>query len=223
MSKLNALAGAAFAACLSASSAFAADAIPYPNSGSYNPLTYSFTAAATGDVIAYIVGGFFAGYENELGLEVNGVQQGGFALNNHTSSSGDSYNFGGVTAGDTLVFIMRNISLGADVYSNASLNAAYDNLTSPYGGPNNHIYSTAYNADPSISGVPVGTYVAFEDIPFGDGSDYNYDDESFVFTNVAATVTGVPEPATWAFMLTGFALTGVAIRSRRFKLSYAKA
>ena len=216
MSKLYALAGAAAAACLAAGSAFATDAIPYPNSGVYNALTYSFTAAANGDVMAYIVGGFTAGYENELGLLVNGVQQGGYALNNHTSSAGDSYNFGAVVAGDQLVFVLHNLSVGADAFSNAAFNAAYDSQYNPYIGPHNHIYSTAYTADPSIASVPVGTYVGFEDIPFGDGADYNYDDESFVFTNTATAVNGaVPEPATWALMISGFGLAGAALRRRQ--------
>jgi hypothetical protein len=40
----------------------------------------------------------------------------------------------------------------------------------------------------------VGTYVAFEDLPFPD-SDFNYFDETYVFTDIAVTST-VPEPTT---------------------------
>ena len=215
MSKLRALTGIAIAACLAAGSVSAADAIPYPASGAYNPVTYSFFAAADGDIIAYIVGGFGAGYENELGLLVNGVQQSDFALNNHTSAAGDSFNFGSVFAGDELVFVLHNIGVG-DAYSDPSLNAAYDSLFNAYSGPHNHIYSTNYTADPGIAGVPLGTYVAFEDIPFGDGADYNYDDESFVFTNTRAIVgAGVPEPSTWALLIAGFGLAGAGLRNRR--------
>jgi hypothetical protein len=189
-----------------------ADAIPYPNAGSYNTATYSFTAAADGDVVAYIVGGFGAGFENELGLMINGVQTAeGFGLNNHLSSVGDSFNLGFAHAGDTLTFILHNITLGKDAYSDPSMNGSYDD---PSAIGNNHIYSTNYTAtSPVFSGVPAGIYVAFEDLPFPD-SDFNYDDESFVFGNVVLTPgNGVPEPASIA--LIGAGLAGLWPRRRR--------
>ena len=185
----------------------AADPIPYPGSGSYNPITYTFTAAADGDVIAYIVGGFFAGYENELGLLINGVDTGITGLNNHTSSVGDSLNFGAVSAGDILTFVLRNLSLGMSAYSDPSLNVPYDDASAT---GHNHIYSTAYTGtSPFFPGVPVGTYVAFEDLQFP-FADFNYDDESFVFSNVR---TSVPEPA--SLLLFGLGAAGVAARIRR--------
>ena len=197
---------------LSSGPALAADLIPYPDSGSYNTTTYTFTAASSGDIIAYIVGGFSAGYANEVGLLVNGVQTGaGFGLNNHTSASGDSFNLGFANIGDTLTFILHNLDLGQDAYSDASLNAAYDLLGDTSG--HNHVYSTNYTGtSPLFAGVPVGTYVAFEDLQFP-GADFNYDDESFVFSNVSSVVSGaVPEPATWALMIAGFGLIGGAMR-----------
>jgi hypothetical protein len=184
-----------------------ADVIPYSNGGFHNDVTYTFTAAADGDVVAYIVGGFFAGFSNELGLLVNGVDTGIYGLNNHTSAVGDSINFGAVSAGDTLTFVLKNLTLGMSAYSDASMNVAYD---LPGATDHNHVYSTAYTATgPVFIGVPAGTYVAFEDLPLP-GSDYNYDDESFVFTNVR---TQVPEPA--SLVLFGLAAAGVAARIRR--------
>lgn len=195
-----------------ASAAHAADAIPYPNSGSYNTTTYSFTATATGDVIAYFIGGSGAGFENQMGLLDNGVlTSAGFGLDNHSSAVGDSFNLGSVNAGDTLVFVLHNLSLGADAFSDPSLNAAYDSPGETLG--HNHIYSTGYTADPTIASVPVGTYVAFEDLPFP-GADFNYNDESFVFTN-ATVGPGVPEPSTWAMMLMGLGGLGAVVRGAR--------
>jgi hypothetical protein len=56
--------------------------------------------------------------------------------------------------------------------------------------------------------------VAFEDLQFPN-SDFNYNDESFVFTNVGATTHGgVPEPAAWALMLLGFGGVGAVLRRR---------
>lgn len=212
MRKIFRLASVAVALALSAGAASAADLIPYPASGAYNATTYAFTASTTGDLTASIVGGFGAGYTNELGVLVNGVAQGGFGLNNHTSSLGDTYNFGPVTAGDSLIFVLHNLSRGLDAFSLASMNIAYDSLG--YTGGHNHVYSTAYTATPAIGGVAPGVYVGFEDLAFP-GSDFNYNDESFVFGNTTSTGGGVPEPATWAMMLMGFGLMGAGLRARR--------
>jgi hypothetical protein len=185
-----------------------ADLIPYANSGLYNATTYTFTAAADGDIVAYIVGGFGAGFTNELGLLVNGTDTGIYGLNNHASAVGTALNFGAVSAGDTLTFVLKNLSLGMSAYSDASMNAAYDDVGV---SGHNHVYSTLYTATaPVFPGVPTGTYVAFEDLPFP-GADFNYDDESFVFTNV--NTTAVPEPA--SLVLFGFGAAGVAARLRR--------
>jgi hypothetical protein len=219
MKFMNLFASAALMAGL-ASPAMATDLIPYPNSGNYNATTYSFVAAADTDVVAYIVGGFGAGYTNQLGLLVNGVlSSAGYGLGNHSSSVGDSFNFGAVKAGDQLVFVLHNVTLGADAYSDPSLNGSYDDPA--WTGGNNHIYSTDYTAtSPLFAGVPSGTYVAFEDLPFG-GSDFNYDDESFVFQNVriAPPTAAVPEPATWAMMLAGFGAVGMAARRRKTRVA----
>ena len=66
-----------------------ADTIPYPNPRTPNPATYIFTAAFTGDVIAYFAGSS-ASFENTLGLQINGVSTGIFGLDNLTSHVGDS-------------------------------------------------------------------------------------------------------------------------------------
>jgi hypothetical protein len=196
---------------IGAAGAASADAIPYPNSGSYNATTYSFTAAASGDVVAYFAGSG-AGFSNDLGLEINGVLTGGFGLNDHSSFIGQSLDFGHANAGDVLTFVMRNNSLTKFAYSDASLNATYDDPS--WTGGHNHIYSTAYTAtSPVFLGIPVGIYVGFEDLPFP-GSDFNYFDESFVFTNVAAHGS-VPEPTAWALMLVGLGAMGVTLRRRR--------
>ena len=207
------LAGVGVAALLlGGGAARAADAIPYPGAGVYNATTYSFTAVADGDVLGYIVGGFGAGFENKVGLLINGVLSGnGYGLNNHTSVQGDVFNFGTVSAGDSLIFVLNNLSLGAFAYSDASLNGPYD-VDGSVG--HNHVFSTAYTAtDPLFAGVPAGRYVGFEDLPFPD-SDFNYNDESFVFTNTAGVANGVPEPASWALMILGFGGVGAALRRR---------
>jgi hypothetical protein len=208
--------GAAIAAATittaAAGVAQAADAIPYPCCGYVNT-TYSFTAAADGDLIAYFAGST-AAYDNQLGVLDNGVQIGGFGLDNHASAIGASYDFGPVMAGDSLVFILHNLTLGADAYSNPSMNVGYDN--GPASGTadgHNHVYSTSYTATgPILDSIPMGTFVAFEDLRYPE-ADYNYNDETFVFTNVSTG--GVPEPATWVMMLIGVGALGGALRSNR--------
>lgn len=189
-----ALAAAAFGFSGSA----VAGPIPYPNSGTENPGLYNFTAATTGDITAYYYGST-AGYTNELTLLINGVETGIQGLNNHASAHGQSLVLGHANAGDSLVFKMVNISPGGvgPWYSDKSLN--WDGI--------NHVYATSFGGD---SAIPTGTFVGFEDLP--QGGDLNYNDETFVFTNVS---TNVPEPAT--LLLTSLGLGVMSLRSRRKK------
>jgi hypothetical protein len=188
-----------------------ADAIPYPTSGTPNPVTYTFTAASTGDVVAYFAGST-AAFDNELGLLVNGVSTGVIGLDNHTSALGTSLDFGAVSAGDTLVFVLHNHTLGMDAFSDPSLNSSYD-VDGSKG--HNHVYSTPYTAtSPIIDSIPVGTFVSFEDLPLP-GADFNYNDEDFVFTNVVMS-SSVPEPSSLLLLCAGLFGLGVSAKRKFF-------
>lgn len=194
-----------------------ADDIPYPCCG-YNATTYTFYASGTGDVIAYFAGST-AGFDNRLGLLVNGVSTGfGYGLDNHSSTVGDSFDLGPAHQGDVLTFVLDNISLGKFAYSDPSMNLSYDN--GPARGTSdghNHVYATTYTAtSPVLDHIPSGTFVAFEDLPFP-GSDYNYNDETFVFPGAQTTPPppAAPEPGAWAMLLLGMAGLGGALRSVR--------
>jgi hypothetical protein len=171
-----------------------ADAIPYPSAGVVNSAVYTFTATATGDIIAYFAGST-ASFENLLGMQVNGGPVGSFGLNNHTSAIGDSFNLGSVTAGDVLTFVMRNTIPGiVDAFSDPALNGPYDFGTA--GAGIQHVYATNYTVtSPIFPGVPAGLYVGWEDIPSNNPiapfiSDFDYDDLTFVFTNTSVAVPG---------------------------------
>jgi hypothetical protein len=176
-----------------------ASVAPYPTPGIENPILYTFTALSTGTIDAYFAGST-AAFTNDLTMRVNGVPTGVYGLNNHTSAYGDLFVMGAVTAGDTIVFEMRNLIPGGvgPWFSDKSLNS--DGV--------NHVYSNVWTPDAFI---PAGIYVAFEDLPAG--GDFNYFDESFVFTNLAVTQGGVPEPC--SFLVFGGCLCTLAFMRRR--------
>lgn len=181
-----------------------ADPVPYPGAGTENPAVYTFTATSAGSIGGYFFSGAGASYTNEVTVLINGSTVGAQGLNNHTSSYGDYFNFGSVQAGDSLVFKMVNLSPGniGPWYSDKTLNA----------DGSNHVYSTNWSGD---NLVPAGTYVAFEDLDARRGSDFNYNDLAFVFTNVRLA-QDVPEPGTLALTFAaGFA--GLAVIRRRQK------
>ena len=65
---------------------------------------------------------------------------------------------------------------------------------------------------PNWGGIPAGTYVAFEDLV--GGGDKNYNDLSFVFTNIS-TRTNVPEPGSLLLVLTaGLGLIAASRKAR---------
>jgi len=175
-----------------------AGATPYPNAGTQNPTTYTFTSSG-GDVKAYFTGSS-ATYNESLGLLINGVDSGITGLQNHSTAVGQSLDFGTIAAGMTLTFYINVASTGNVFYSDKSLNS--DGV--------NHVYSTDVGASGS---VPAGTYVAFEDLK--GGGDLNYHDETFVFTNVGASTPAVPEPANLALLMSGLGVMGFVARRRR--------
>lgn len=197
---MNLIAKLATVASLAVAASTAQAALPvYPASGTENPVLYTFNAAATGDLVAYFAGSG-AAYDETLGLLVNGIDTGIRGLQNHSTALGTSLDFGSVTAGDSLVFFIDVQTTGATWYSTETLNS--DGA--------NHVYAAAYAG--GDYGIPAGTYVGFEDLA-KTVSDFNYGDEQFVFTNVAAA-SNTPEPAAWALMLVGFGSVGAVMRRR---------
>ncbi|WP_448585817.1 DUF4114 domain-containing protein [Thermaurantiacus sp.] len=165
--------------------------------GQENPLTYRFFAQKTGPIEAFFAGSE-AGYTSLLGLWVNGTPTGIWGLNNKTSAIGDSLSFGPVQKGDELVFaiFVKNTSL--TFFSDPAWNS--DGF--------NHIWSVPFAGSAKL---PAGTFVAFEDLKGGGDRDYN--DLTYVFTNVGPNA--VPELSTWAMLVAGFLLVGLAVRRRQ--------
>jgi hypothetical protein len=187
--------------------AVSADPIPYPNAGTTNSTTYTFTADATGDVIAYFLGQT-AGYGSMVGLSINGAAPLVYGLQNHMSAYGEAFNLGSVNAGDILRFILNVSTDNYEGPPNTTYLINSDASLNP--GGENFIYSTSFVTDGVI---PTGTYIGFEDIMPG-GGDLDYDDHQFVFTNVRANTHGAPDSAS-TLALMGLALAGLIGLRRR--------
>ncbi|HSY67216.1 MAG TPA: PEP-CTERM sorting domain-containing protein [Edaphobacter sp.] len=198
------------------SSPLLADDIPYANVGQLAPAN-TLTASANGTVVGYFVGSS-AGDNDTIALwDVSRGTFSGFVLPNHSSTVGaPPTTFLSVGAGDTLVFILDNVSTGQ-----------YEDSVNDNGIPTtwsadgyNNAYTTAYTG--GIAGLPsglTGTYVGMEDLAVTGlnpltGSDLDYNDDTFVFTDIATT-SPTPEPA--SFVLFGTGLLGAAgILRRKF-------
>jgi hypothetical protein len=187
------------ATALSVGLAFAggasASVIPYPNAGTINTDVYNFTATANGPIQAFFVGSN-AGYEENIGLYINGISTGITGLNNHTSSQGDMVYLGTAHAGDTLTFVMYMPPASGSPLPPFS----WSSDPTQNGDGAQHVYSTVVAAGQAYLGSPAGTYIGWEDLAKS-GSDFDYNDDQYVFVNVN---TAVPEASTWVMMLAGF-------------------
>lgn len=211
---------AALALLGGAAGASASSTIPYSPIGTYDPTTYTFTAAKTGEVDAYFATAS-AWYTDTVGMLVNGVSTGIIGLNNQTSTIGQKLDLGNVTKGDKIVFHLHIIQTGdpslppipdaptGDIYSLSSMNTAYDTGSAP-GGGHNHLYVTPF-VFAGFGPFPHTYFLGWEDQSYP-VTDYDYNDLQLVVTNVNATA--VPEPEAWTLLLVGFAGLGALLRAR---------
>lgn len=204
-----------------------------------NTASYVFTATASGGLDSFFAGSSASDTE-VLGVQVNGVFAGIASLANRTTPLGYEWNFGPdaahpviVNIGDILTFYIQDLNPRRPntFYSTASLNADHAQ----------HIYAAAFGgglvngfnfiggvSTPAIANLPAGIFVGFEDLLATDQfADFNYNDETFIVTNVSLNAPpppppirepiggAVPEPATWGLMLLGFAALGAGLRRTR--------
>jgi hypothetical protein len=148
------------------------------------------------------------------------------------------YTYLGKEAGDTNSFlVLGNLQFStavSDYGDTAGENVALAGLLKFAFGANQNTPSVTNGSNPSAPGVP-NFFISFYDqfgnlgalsgnsgvIAFDDGgspADADYDDLVVKFT-----VSAVPEPATWAMMLLGFAGIGLLAYRRRSKLALRQA
>jgi hypothetical protein len=179
----------------------------YTPVGTPNPAAYTFKGTGA-DVTATFVGGN-ASDTDILEMSVNGGSFVLSTLNNQTSHSGNTFDFGTVAANAIITFAIINQTTGTTLTSNAALNADNDQ----------HAWSFNYTKGTlGFTNINSGTALAFEDLLGGSqSSDFDYNDFEAVVTGLGTT----PLPATLPLFAGGLGVVGLL--SRRGKRKNAAA
>lgn len=181
----------------------------------------TFTVSYTGVQALPIAG-------NDFNTELQGLGLTGLTTNGSVSVSGKSkvtYYYMGSESGQTDTFTDINgvaayaendsnnfagggLLIGSIVYNAAGvLGATFASPSITFGAPGFGIFLPGGLSSRAGSFSATSVYFGFDDLI--NNQDDNHDD--FI---VRATISAVPEPATWALMVVGFGLVGAATRRR---------
>ena len=164
------------------------------------------TASASGPGSGYFTGASAGDVDTVALLDRTTGQMSSSFFDNHATAAGTMADFGTVAAGDALEFVLFASENNDLLFSgsNTSDGAAHAWVKPFFGGV---LSSVNY---------PAGVYVGFEDLPRSQRSDFDYNDDTFVFTKrqSAWSTTAAPEPASLALLGTG-AFGAFALLRRR--------
>lgn len=168
---------------------------------SWNVNAHRFEVASNGPVIA-VFSGATADYVNELTINFdNDGARAPFISN--VANIGEKFDFGIRPAGTQAIFVDRVINTGDWWYSHTPFNDD---------GAKHMRFSQNYAAD----GTPFLT-IGFEDLRGGGDYDFNDITANVYNMRIAESITAVPEPETYAMLLSGLGLLVFCYTKTRLK------
>lgn len=194
-----------------------ASSIPYPDTGTV-VAPYVAVAVNTGYIDAWFYG-YNAADTDEIQIVdlTTDTSSGWFFTNNTTTVGTEITDVLNVNAGDILEFELQNVTQGDIVSSIPSDSPDGINHAYATAWPGGDIPTTDVYVPATVGGTQV-TFVGFEDKTIGppQNSDLDYNDDQFLFDNVAFNTT-TPEPG--SIFLLGTGLLGLAgIVRRKFNV-----
>jgi hypothetical protein len=115
-----------------------------------------------------------------------------------------SFDLGSLDDYNTLTFTHNGVAIAGGTFSGALLANPNPPQGQQSGDENNLREYFTFTAADGVNGVV-----------------FSSTDPAFEFDNIAASIAGVPEPATWAMMILGFGFVGFMMRSNRQKTAIA--